>query len=525
MQLQGPLDKVERRDFKSGDTKIKVKKTYLMLRIWKYLYQYKWLLLIAAILSIGSNLFALIGPLLSGYAIDAIQPGKGAVIFPVVFHYALIMLMFYVASSIMSYYLAIIMIKLSRGVVYKMRKDIFNKLAALPVSFFDRHQTGDIISIISYDVDTINTSLSNDVLQVCTSIITVIGSFIMMLMISVKLILIFIVTIPLSILITRYITKKVRPLYRARSAKLGELNGFIEEMMSGKKTTMAYHREKVMLDRFDIKNTQAVDAYFKADYYGSMTGPSMNFINNMSLALISIFGAIFYMAGSLSLGNISSFVLYSRKFSGPINEFANIIGDLQSSFAAAERVFRLIDEPVEPEDAPNAVELNHVLGDVKIEDVSFGYDPGKTILHHLNLHAPQGSVIAIVGPTGAGKTTIINLLMRFYDADEGSISIDGNNVTQVTRKSLRSAFTMVLQDTWLFYGTIFENIAYGKENVTLDEIKNAAKAAKIHNYIMSLPEGYNTILSDNGSEHIKRTKAAYDHCAFNAAEFQHVDFG
>ena len=498
MQLQGPMDKVERRDFKGADTKIKVNKTYLMLRIWKYLYQYKWLLLTAGLLSIGSNLFALVGPLLSGFAIDAIQPGKGAVIFPVVFHYAILMLLFYIASSIMSYYLAIIMIKLSRGVVYKMRKDIFNKLAALPVSFFDRHQAGDIISIISYDVDTINTSLSNDVLQVCTSIITVIGSFIMMLMISVKLILIFVVTIPLSIVITRYITKKVRPLYRARSAKLGELNGFIEEMTSGKKTTMAYHREKVVLDRFDIKNKQAVDAYFKADYYGSMTGPSMNFINNISLALISIFGAIFYMAGSLSLGNISSFVLYSRKFSGPINEFANIIGDLQSSFAAAERVFRLIDEPVEPEDSPNAIELNNVLGDVKIKDVSFGYDPGKTILHHLNLHAPQGSVIAIVGPTGAGKTTIINLLMRFYDADEGSISIDDHNVEQVTRKSLRSAFTMVLQDTWLFYGTIFENIAYGKENVTLDEVKNAAKAAKIHNYIMSLPEGYDTILSDNG---------------------------
>ena len=224
----------------------------------------------------------------------------------------------------------------------------------------------------------------------------------------------------------------------------------------------------------------------------------MNFINNLSLALISIFGSILYMAGSLSLGNISSFVLYSRKFSGPINEFANIIGELQSSFAAAERVFRLIDEPAEPADTENAVTLTDIFGNVKFENVSFGYEKGKEILHKLNLDAPKGSVIAIVGPTGAGKTTIINLLMRFYDVDSGKISIDGLDIKKVTRESLRKAYTMVLQDTWLFHGTIFENIAYGKENVTLDEVINAAKAAKIHNYIMSLPKGYDTILSDNG---------------------------
>lgn len=494
----GPVNRIERRDFSHGYSKPKLKKSYLMLRLWKYLYHYKWLLFLAFVLSISSNLFALIGPMLSGYAIDAIQPGKGAVNFPAVFHYALLMLLFYIASAIMSYFLSVIMIKLSRGVVYKMRKDIFNRLSSLPISFFDRHQTGDIISIISYDVDTINTSLSNDLLQICTSVITVAGSFIMMLSISPKLILVFVVTIPISVLITKYITKRVRPLYRIRSAKLGELNGFIEEMTGGKKAAMAYHREKTVIDRFDVKNTEAVDAYFTADYYGSMTGPSMNFINNLSLALISIFGSVFYMAGSLSLGNISSFVLYSRKFSGPINEFANIIGELQSAFAAAERVFRLIDEPAEQEDLPDAYELNDVLGNVDINDVSFGYDPDKTIIHHLNLSAPQGSVIAIVGPTGAGKTTIINLLMRFYDADKGTISVDGHDITQVTRSSLRSAYTMVLQDTWLFYGTIFENIAYGKENVTPDDVEKAAKAAKIHNYIMSLPEGYNTVLSDNG---------------------------
>lgn len=490
--------KTENRDFKQKDTKINSKKTYLILRLWKYMYEYKWLLFIAAVLSIGSNLFALIGPALSGYAVDAIVPGVGKVDFPKVYYYALLMLLFYIASAVMTYFLSRIMIKLSRSVVYKMRKDVFNRLVTLPVGFFDRRQTGDIISIISYDIDTINTSLSNDLLQVLTSIITVVGSFVMMLSISKKLILVFAFTVPASILFTRYRTKKVRPLFRIRSSKLGELNGFIEEMTGGRKTIKAYHQEKTILDRFDEKNTHAVDAYFKADYYSSMTGPSMNFINNLSLALISIFGSILYMAGSLSLGNISSFVLYSRKFSGPINEFANIIGELQSSFAAAERVFRLIDEPAEPADTENAVTLTDIFGNVKFENVSFGYEKGKEILHKLNLDAPKGSVIAIVGPTGAGKTTIINLLMRFYDVDSGKISIDGLDIKKVTRESLRKAYTMVLQDTWLFHGTIFENIAYGKENVTLDEVINAAKAAKIHKYIMSLPKGYDTILSDNG---------------------------
>lgn len=485
-------------ELKPHAEKPKLKKSYLLLRLWKYLYRYKWLLLLAFILSVASNLFALLGPKLSGSAIDAIEPGQGAVDFPVVFHYAGLMLLFYIASAVMGYFLSIIMIRLSRGVVHQMRKDLFEKLASLPISFFDRHQTGDIISILSYDVDTINASLSNDLLQIATSIITVTGSFAMMLAISPKLVLVFVVTIPVSVLFTRYNTKRVRPLYRKRSKKLGELNGFIEEMTGGKKTTAAYHREQVVIDRFEQKNTDAVDAYFTADYYGSMVGPSMNFINNLSLAMVSVFGAILYMSGGLSLGSISSFVLYSRKFSGPINEFANILSELQSSFAAAERVFRLLDEPTEPEDAPGALALEEISGCVDICDLSFGYTSDKTVLHNLNLRAPCGSVIAIVGPTGAGKTTIINLLMRFYDTDSGSISIDGHNITGVTRESLRRAYTMVLQDTWLFHGTIFENIAYGKEHVTLEEVTAAAKAAKIHNYIMSLPEGYNTILSDNG---------------------------
>lgn len=476
------------------------KTSYIIKRLWKYLSPYKWLLALAAALSIGGNALALIGPKLSGFAIDAIE-AVGGVDFAGVFKYAGLMIAFYAASSVISYILANLMIRLSRKAVYSMRRDAFNTLASLPVSFFDTHQTGDVISVISYDIDTINSSLSSDLVQMIASVITVCGSFVMMLSISPHLILVFVVTIPISVLFTRFRSKRVRPLYRRRSKKLGELNGFIEEIMGGLKTTKAYSREQVFIDRFDVKNDEAVEANYEADHFSCITGPTVTFINNLSLALISIFGALMYMAGGITLGNISSFVLYSRRFSGPINEFANIISDLQSALAAAERVLRLIDEKGEPADRPNAAVLGAdapVRGDVRLDGVSFGYSEGQTVLNNVTFNAERGRVIAIVGPTGCGKTTIINLLMRFYDATTGEIRVDGSEVRDITRSSLRGAYTMVLQDTWLFHGTVFENIAYGKKDVTREDVERAAKAARIHGYIMSLPDGYDTVLSDNG---------------------------
>ncbi len=484
----------------------KMKKTAILRRLAVYFKEYKWMLLLAILLTLGGNLLALVGPKLSGLAIDAIEPGPGRVDFPTVFRYAGLMALVYILSAGMNYGLSRLMIRLSRNIVYRMRRDVFEKLVSLPVGFFDRHQTGDIISIISYDVDTINASLSSDIVQICTSFITVLGSLVMMLSISPVLILVFVVTIPVSVLITRYRAKKVRPLFRLRSKKLGELNGFVEEVTGGQRTTKAYHREQVMIDRFDERNDAAVDAYCNADYYACVMGPSVNFVNNFSLALISVFGALLYMAGNISLGNISSFVLYSRKFSGPINEFANLLAEMQSAFSAAERVFRLLDEEPEKADAPDAAILSAVNGDVSLANVRFGYDESRTILHDLSFDAPKGSLTAIVGPTGAGKTTIINLLMRFYDAESGRIAIDGSDIYDVTRKSLRLAYTMVLQDTWLFHGTVYENIAYGREGATMEKVVEAAKAAKIHDYIMSLPEGYNTVLTDNGSNISKGQK-------------------
>lgn len=456
------------------------------------------MLLTAFILTIISNLLALLGPTLCGSAIDAIGTKAGAVDFNKVIFYCILMIVFYIVSSVLSYALSVLMIHFSQRIVFRMRQDVFDHLSELPVGYFDRHQTGDIVSRISYDIDVVNASLSNDLLQIATSVITIVGSLIAMIAISPLLVLVFAITIPISIFFTRYMTRKVRPLFRKRSMSLGELNGFVEEIISGQKTTKAYHQEQTMIGRFDEKNDAAVNAYYNADYYGSMTGPGVNFINNLSLALISMFGAIMFLFNKLTIGNLSSFVLYSRKFSGPINEIANIISELQSACAAAERVFRLLDEPAEPSDLKDAEDITDVLGKVEFKHVKFGYLPNKTIIHDLSLEAPPGSLVAIVGPTGAGKTTLINLLMRFYDPDSGEITLDDKDIKQLTRKSLRLSYAMVLQDTWLFSSTIYDNIAYGKKDATMDDIIRVAKAAKIHSYIMRLPDGYNTMLDENG---------------------------
>ena len=471
-------------------------------RLGSYLMRYRWLLLLAVFMTLASNILALMGPMLSGYATDAIEPGPGRVDFQKVFYYAAWMAGFYAASAMLSYAIAVLMVTISRKVVYAMRRDVFDRLLALPVGYFDLHKTGDIISRISYDIDTVNESLSSDLVQMMTTAITVAGSLYMMIMISPRLVLVFAVTVPLSAWITRFLTGKTRPLFRARSASLGRLNGFGEEMITGQKTIKAYCTEEEIIRSFEEKNRDGVEAYYKAEYYGSTVGPMINFINNLSLSLISVFGAFLYLMGMMSIGQISSFVLYSRKFSGPISEAANITGDLQSAIAAAERVFALLDELEETGDVEQAVQIgteaNPVNGRVELSRVSFGYEEVKAILKDLSLTTEPGQVVAVIGPTGAGKTTLINLLMRFYDVNHGSIRVDGKDIRQIKRASLRKAYAMVLQDTWLFHGTILENLSYGREGITREEVIQAAKAARIHSFIMQLPDGYDTVLKEEG---------------------------
>ena len=489
-----------------------MKRKATLIRVIGYLMQHKIQLFTVLVLSLLSNLLALAGPKLSGTAINLISEGgeSGIMDFPLIYKYAALLLVFYIASSIMSYIVNVSMIHLSRKITYTLRKDTFNHLVKLPVSFFDNNTTGDILSRISYDIDTLNASLSNDVVQVLSSTVTIAGSLFMMLSLCPKLCLVFTVTIPLALVLASYLTRMVQPMFRARSRAAGELNGYVEEMISGQKTLRAYTQEERVIGEMAVQNKRLVDEYFKTDYYATIMGPGTNATNNLALALVSIFGAILFLRGEIDIGGISAFVLYSRKFTGPIREVAEIYGELQSSLAAAERVFRVMDEDPEPADAVGAVELpveeGRVEGNVELQNVNFGYTKDKVILKDFSMKAPKGSLIAIVGPTGAGKTTFINLLMRFYDIDSGKILVDGFSSTDITRKSLRLSYSMVLQDTWLFYGTIYENIAYGRPEATREEVIAAAKAAHIHHYIESLPQGYDTLLIDDGTNISKGQK-------------------
>ena len=486
----------------------KSSKKGIFIRLSKYVIHQWPLFILALLLTLGANQLSLLGPRYSGAAIDAIEL-KSGVDFPTVWKNVGFMLICYVISAVLSYVLSVVMIHLSQRIIYKMRKQVFEKLTTLPVNYFDTHATGDIISHLSYDIDTINSTLSHDLIQVMTSIYTVVGSLIFMWQISKPMILIFTLTVPASILFTRYRSKIVRPLFRKRAKKYGELNGFAEEMLTGSRTISAYGKQKEVSARFNKINGEAMDAFYKAEYHSALLYPTINLINNLSLTLVAIMGGILYMYSQngtilatsiffISLGGVAQFVQYSRKFAGPINEFSNILHEFQSAFSAAERVFTILDESPEKEDTPDAKEFTNVKGDVKLDSISFGYTEDKPVLNDVSVRAKKGQTVAIVGPTGAGKTTIINLLMRFYDPQNGKILMDGIPSEEIKRTDLRLAFTMVLQDTWLFCGTIYDNIAYGRDDATPEEIYAAARSAKIDTYIESLPNGYDTVLSDDG---------------------------
>ncbi len=475
-------------------------------RLMSYLSVYKWILLVVLILCVISNIMQLMGPSLSGAAIDEAAAGAGKVNFDNIFYYCRLLVVFYGVSSILTIVIHLIMTYISKLIGKKMRKDIFDKLMRLPVKYFDKNAAGDIISHASYDVDVVCTCLSTDIAQILTNIVTICGSLIMMIMISPLMASVMLIIVPVSIAYVVHMRKITQPLYRKRSDKYGVMNGFVEEMFTGQKTIQAYAYEDQIEDQFDEVNKDAAEAYRIADAYGTMMGPMMGGIGNIGMSVIAVLGAFLYMGGMVTIGNVSSFVMYTRRFTGPINEIANIVNQLYSALAAAERIFTLLGQPEESEDAEDAVILDNVRGDVKLDHVKFGYDPGRTILHDLSLDADAGKVIAIVGHTGAGKTTIVNLLMRFYDVDSGRITVDDGEIRYYTRSSLRRAYAMVLQDTWVFQGTIFENIAYGKEDATMEEVVEVAKKAHIHPFIMRLPNGYDTVITEDGTNISKGQK-------------------
>ena len=477
-----------------------------LIKLYKTLLPFKVLIIFVVVLSIFSCVLSLLGPYFCGEAINEVEKGPGMIDFSIVWKWAVMMLVSYLFSEVVYLTINLIMVSVSKKTGYILRKECFEKLHRLPVSVFDDNSAGDILSRISYDVDVVATSIQTDISQIITTIITVLGSFFMMLKISLPLSCITMVTLPVTIIYTIHIKGITRPLYSKRSEKYGEMNGFVEEMFSGEKTIQAYSYEENVSKEYAKINKEASDAYFNADVRGVTIGPTMGMMNNLSLALNGMIGSILYMFSFATLGQLSSFILYSRKFAGPINELSNIMNEIFSALSAAERIYSFLGMKEDPEDAPDAIELTSGEGRVELRDVSFSYSPEKEILHSVSFSTEKGKTLAIVGVTGAGKTTIINLLMRFYRPQGGKILIDGIDSAKLTDRSLRSQFAMVLQDTWLFRGTVLENIAYGREDATREEVVEAAKKAGIHHFITTLEKGYDTVISENGGNISKGQK-------------------
>ena len=477
-----------------------------LIKLYKTLLPFKVLIIFVVVLSIFSCVLSLLGPYFCGEAINEVEKGPGMIDFSIVWKWAVMMLVSYLFSEVVYLTINLIMVSVSKKTGYILRKECFEKLHRLPVSVFDDNSAGDILSRISYDVDVVATSIQTDISQIITTIITVLGSFFMMLKISLPLSCITMVTLPVTIIYTIHIKGITRPLYSKRSEKYGEMNGFVEEMFSGEKTIQAYSYEENVSKEYAKINKEASDAYFNADVRGVTIGPTMGMMNNLSLALNGMIGSILYMFSFATLGQLSSFILYSRKFAGPINELSNIMNEIFSALSAAERIYSFLGMKEDPEDAPDAIELTSGEGRVELRDVSFSYSPEKEILHSVSFSTEKGKTLAIVGETGAGKTTIINLLMRFYRPQGGKILIDSIDSAKLTDRSLRSQFAMVLQDTWLFRGTVLENIAYGREDATREEVVEAAKKAGIHHFITTLEKGYDTVISENGGNISKGQK-------------------
>ena len=475
-------------------------------RLWRTLSPFWNIIIVVGLLSLLSCVLSLLGPYFCGEAINEVEKGAGAIDFSLVWKWALLMLFSYILSEAVYLSINLIMVKISKKTAYMLRKECFDKLHRLPVSVFDDNSAGDIISRVSYDVDVVATSIQADISQIITTVITVLGSFFMMLKISLPLSVVTMVTLPITVFYTIHIKGITRPLYSKRSEKYGEMNGFVEEMFSGEKTIQAYGYEENVSRQFASINKEASDAYFNADVRGVTIGPTMGMMNNLSLALNGTLGSILYMFSYATLGQLSSFILYSRKFAGPINELANIMNELFSALSAAERIFSFLDMEEERKDKEGAIEIEKGEGNIGVRDVSFSYSPEKEILHNVSFSAEKGKTLAIVGETGAGKTTIINLLMRFYYPERGKIFIDGIDSTDIKIHSQRRQFAMVLQDTWLFRGTVYDNIAYGREGATREEVVEAAKKAGIHYFISTLDKGYDTEISEDGGNISKGQK-------------------
>jgi ATP-binding cassette subfamily B protein len=478
------------------------------LRLLGYFLPQKRLLMIVLVTAIIGTVFNIVGPKILGLATTKLFDGivakfqhrPGATVdFGYIATVLLILLGLYIISSIFIYIQQYVMAGVAQRTMYRLRREVDEKISRLPLKYFDSRTHGEIMSRAVNDMDNLSTTLQQSITQLITSVVTLLGVIVIMLLISPLLSLIVVLTLPLSLFVTVGIAKRSQNYFRKQQRALGELNGHVEEMYTGHKIVKAFGREGQSVAEFNERNEQLYNAGWRAQFVSGIIMPLMRFIGNIGYVFVAVVGGIMVTRGAIAIGDVQAFIQYAQQFTQPIIQLANFANVIQSAMASAERIFELLDEQEEVPEAADAKVIEHPDGEVKFEHVKFGYSPDNILMEDMNIDVQPGQMIAIVGPTGAGKTTLVNLLMRFYDVNSGRILVDGVEIREIKRGALRRTFGMVLQDTWLFNGTIHDNIAYGREGATEEEIIRAAKAANANHFIRTLPGGYNTVLNEDAT--------------------------
>ena len=472
-------------------------------KLWRYLSKYKIALIIVILFTIASTIFSVIGPKILGNATTELfngviskYTGGAGINFTKIGKILLFLLALYICSAIFSYIQGIIMTNISQKLAYRLRKEVSKKINKLPMKFYDNKTHGEILSVITNDIDTLSQNLNIEATQVISSVATIIGILIMMFSIDWIMTLVALLTLPLSIVIIAFIMKKSQGYFKSQQDYLADVNGEVEEMFSNQSVIRVFNAENKMISKFEYDNNKLADVAWKSNFVSGLMHPIMNFVGNLGYVVIAILGSYFAIIGRITVGNIQSFIQYTKNFTNPIAQIAQISNMLQSMVAASERVFEFLDEEEEKEKNKEFIPTNKIEGSVEFKNVKFGYNQDKIIINDFSAKVKPGQKIAIVGPTGAGKTTIVKLLMRFYDLNSGKILVDGHNINDYRKEDIRGLFGMVLQDTWLFNGTIMENIRYGRLEATDDEVIEACKMAHVHHFIQTLPDGYNMILNE-----------------------------